>query len=249
MKALITGASSGIGRDIARNLSKRGYGLIITARREDRLLELKNELKTDVQIITADLSKEEECMRLYQETRGQEIDVLVNNAGYGVFGAFDQTDLFKEINMIDLNIISVHILMKLFLADFMEKDHGYILNVASSAAFMPGPLFSSYYASKAYVLRMTLAVREELRRTGKHVFLSALCPGPVNTEFNETAGAQFGLSGLSSSYVADYALKKMFAGKTVIVPGAVMKAARFFSKIMPDSFLAKMAYGFQHKKK
>ncbi|MEA5003085.1 MAG: SDR family oxidoreductase [Christensenella sp.] len=248
MKALITGASSGIGRDIAKVLSKKGYDLIITARREDRLAELKSELATDVRILTADLSKEEECLRLYEAVKDEDIDILINNAGYGVFGAFDETDLDAELNMIDLNIISVHILMKLFLKDFIAKDKGYILNVASSAAFMPGPLFSSYYASKAYVLRLTQAVHEELRHAGRHVYVGALCPGPVNTEFNQTAGVAFGMHGLSSEYVAEYTVKKMFAGKTVIVPGAIMKGARFFSKLLPDSFVAKMAYGFQDNK-
>lgn len=249
MKALITGASSGIGRDIARELSKRGCGLIISARREDRLLELKNELSTGVEVITADLSKKEECLRLYEAVKGEDIDILINNAGYGVFGAFDETDLYAELNMIDVDIVSVHILSKLFLKDFIQKDHGYILNVASSAAFMPGPLFSSYYASKAYVLRLTQAIREELKKAGRDVYIGALCPGPVNTEFNQTAGVQFGLHGLASEYVAAYAVKKMFAGKTVIVPGAVMKVARFFSKLLPDGLVAKMAYGFQNSKK
>ncbi len=249
MKALITGASSGIGRDIARELSKRGCGLIISARREDRLLELKNELSTGVDVITADLSKKEECLRLYEAVKGEDIDILINNAGYGVFGAFDETDLYAELNMIDVDIVSVHILSKLFLKDFIQRDHGYILNVASSAAFMPGPLFSSYYASKAYVLRLTQAIREELKKAGRDVYIGALCPGPVNTEFNQTAGVQFGLHGLTSEYVAAYAVKKMFAGKTVIVPGAVMKVARFFSKLLPDGLVAKMAYGFQNSKK
>ncbi len=249
MKALITGASSGIGRDIATVLSKKGYDLIITARREDRLAELKDELSTNVRIITADLSKKEECFHLYDAVKEENIDLLVNNAGYGVFGAFDETDLTAELNMIDLNIISVHILTKLFLKDFIKKDCGYILNVASSAAFMPGPLFSSYYASKAYVLRLTQAIREELRKENRNVYVSALCPGPVNTEFNQTAGVQFGLHGLSSKDVAEYAVTKMFEGKTVIVPGAIMKGARFFSKLLPDELIAKFAYRFQSGKK
>lgn len=248
MKALITGASSGIGRDIARELSKRGYDLIISARREDRLLALREEIKTDVRIITADLSRREECMRLYEEARGEDIDILVNNAGYGVFGAFDETELAQEISMLDVNIFSVHILTKLFLKDFIKKNSGYILNVASSAGFMPGPLFASYYASKAYVLRLTQGIREELKKAGRSVYIGALCPGPVNTEFNDTAGVQFGMHGLSPEYVAEYTVKKMFSGKTVIVPGAVMKVTRFFAKLLPDSVVAKMAYGIQKGK-
>ena len=121
MKALITGASSGIGRDIAKNLSKRGYDLVITARREERLLELKSELATDVIVIPADLSQKEECLRLYGQTKNEDISVLINNAGYGVFGAFDKTGLPEEIDMLDVNIISAHILMKLFLKDFISS--------------------------------------------------------------------------------------------------------------------------------
>lgn len=249
MKALITGASSGIGRDIARILSEKGYDLIVTARRKDRLAQLKSELPTYVEIFPADLSQKEECLRLYEAVRAEDIGILINNAGYGVFGAFDETDLDAELNMLGVDIVSVHILCKLFLKDFIKKDQGHILNVASSAAFMPGPLFSSYYASKAYVLRLTQAIREELKKAGRHVYIGALCPGPVNTEFNQTAGVQFGLHGLSSEAVAAYAVKKMFAGKTVIVPGAVMKGARFFSKLLPDGLVAKMAYGFQNSKK
>ncbi|MEG0257252.1 MAG: SDR family oxidoreductase [Christensenella sp.] len=246
MKALITGASSGIGRDIARALSARGYDLIITARREDKLLELKNELNTDVRIITADLSDKNECMRLHSEAG--DVDVLINNAGYGVFGAFDKTDLAQELNMLDLNILSVHILTKLFLHDFIQKNSGHILNVSSSAAFMPGPLFSSYYASKAYVLRLTESIHEELVKAKSNVHISALCPGPVNTEFSSTAGVQFAMGGLSSRYVAEYAVKKMLAGKTVIVPGAIMKCARFFAKLLPESLIAKATYHIQKSK-
>lgn len=248
MKALITGASSGIGRDIAYRLAGRGCDLIVSARREERLLALKEKISTNVRIITADLSRQEECLRLYEEAQGEDVDILINNAGYGVFGAFDETDLSQEISMLDVNIFSVHILTKLFLKDFILKNNGFILNVASSAGFMPGPLFASYYASKAYVLRLTQGIREELRKAGRNVYIGALCPGPVNTEFNATAGVQFGMNGLSSEYVAEYAVKKMFSGKTVIVPGAVMKAAHFFSKLLPDSIVAKMAYAIQKGK-
>lgn len=247
MRALITGASSGIGREIAKVLSEKGFDLVICARREDKLLALKSELKTDVRVITADLSDEKECFRLHEEAG--DIDILVNNAGYGVFGAFDKTDLQKELNMLDLNIISLHILTKLFLHDFIEKNSGHILNVASSAAFMPGPLFSSYYASKAYVLRLTQAIHEELYRAGRSVYIGALCPGPVRTEFNKTAGVEFSLSGLSAEYVAQYAVKKMFAGKTVIVPGAIMKCARFFAKLFPDSLIEKATYMIQKNRR
>ncbi len=248
MKALITGASSGIGRDMARILSKKGYSLILVARRRDRLEELARELGTQVQIITADLSLEEDCLRLYEQTKDDRVDVLINNAGLGLFGSFDSTDLSKELNMLHTNILAVHILTKLFLKDMKERDSGYILNVASSAAFFPGPLLSSYYASKAYVLRLTEAVYEELRREGSHVHVSALCPGPVHTEFDSVAQVKFSVKGLNSGDVADYALKKMFAGKLVIVPGALMKTARFFARLSPDRLILRFAYRMQKRK-
>ncbi|MEA4853918.1 MAG: SDR family oxidoreductase [Christensenella sp.] len=248
MKALVTGASSGIGREIAKELSQRGYHLILCARRAERLEALREELGGNAEIIMADLSREEECIRVYEQTASQNIEILVNNAGFGVFGGFCDTNLEREINMIDLNITAVHILTKLYLKKFTRENRGYILNVASSAAFMPGPLFSSYYASKAYVLRLTQAIHTELRKAGSAVHISALCPGPVATEFNETAGVHFALHGLSPDRVAGYAVKKMLAGKTVITPGFLMKCARFFSHILPDGLLAKAAYHMQKKK-
>ena len=158
MKALITGASSGIGRDIARELSNRGYDLILVARRKSRLEELANELNTKVEIIDMDISSTYNCMQLYNKVKKDNIDILINNAGFGLFGSFDETNLDKELDMIDLNIKAVHVLTKLFLKDFIEKDKGYILNVASSAAFVPGPLMATYYATKAYVLQLTEAL-------------------------------------------------------------------------------------------
>lgn len=248
MKALITGASSGIGRDMAKILSEKGYYLILVARRRERLEQLQQELPGKSEIICADLSKETECFQLYDQLKFQKIDVLINNAGFGLFGRFDATDLEKELKMLDTNIRAVHILMKLFLKDMKARNSGYILNVASSAAFMPGPLLSSYYASKAYVLRLTQAVYEELRREGSAVHVSALCPGPVNTEFNSVAQVSFGVKGLDSRAVAEYTLKKMFAGKLVIVPGIMMKTVHFFSRFVPEKPLLKITYRVQKQK-
>lgn len=248
MKALITGASSGIGRDMAIILSEKGYDLILVARRMEKLEELKNTLSTDVQIIGFDLSKEESCFALYEQVKNEDIDILINNAGFGIFGAFDQIDIHQELKMIDTNIRAVDILTKLFLKDFKRKNSGYILNVASSAAFLPGPLLSSYYASKAYVLRLTEAIYEELRREGSKVYVGSLCPGPVDTEFNQTANVKFSLKGLTSQYVAEYAIKQMFKGKLTIVPGTTMKVVRFFEKFVPEKTLLRMAYTMQKRK-
>lgn len=248
MKALITGASSGIGRDMARILSGMGYDLILVARRSDRLEELRRELKTDAELITADLSLESECFRLYEQVADERVDVLINSAGFGLFGPFAETDLNRELRMIDTNVRAVHILTKLFLRGMKARDSGYILNVASAAAFFPGPLLSSYYASKAYVLRLTQAIGEELRREGSHVRVSALCPGPVRTEFDLVAQVKFSVRGMNSRDVAEYALRQMFRGKTVIVPGRLMKTARFFSRFASDRLVLKAAYRMQKRK-
>jgi len=249
MKALITGASSGIGRDMARILSEKGYDLILVARRKERLEELKAELKTSCKIICLDLSNEEECKSLYEQLKEDNIDVLINNAGFGVLGEFTEIDLERELNMIDVNIKAVTILTKLFLRDFKKRNAGMILNVASSAGFLPGPLLSSYYATKAYVLRLSQAIYEELRHEKSKVSISVLCPGPVNTEFNDVANVKFALKGLSSEYVAKYGIEKMLKRKLVIVPGNTMKLMRFLTKITPDKILLKVAYHQQKKKK
>jgi short-subunit dehydrogenase len=249
MKALITGASGGIGRDIAHILSEQGYDLILVARSRENLESLQKELPTHTEIIPMDLSEPQAPHDLYEQVKDQEIDILINNAGFGLFGAFTATDLDTELNMIDLNIKALHVLTKLFLRDFVTRDAGYILNVSSIAGFLPGPLMSSYYASKAYVLRLTQAIYEELRQSGSHVHISALCPGPVRTGFNERAGARFGSHGLPSEVVAAFALKKMFAGKLIIVPGFPIKALRFAQRIFPDKLLLKAIYHTQTKRK
>ncbi len=248
MKALVTGASSGIGRDISILLSKKGYDLILVARRMEKLEELKQTLSTKVQTICLDLSKEEACFELYEQVKNEDIDILINNAGFGIFGMFDGIDIHDELRLIDTNIKAVDILTKLFLKDFKRRDSGYILNVASSAAFLPGPLLSSYYASKAYVLRLTQAIYEELRREGSRVYVGTLCPGPVDTEFNQTANVKMSLKGLTSQYVADYAIKQMLKRKLTIIPGTTMKLAVLFQKFVPEKLLLRIAYHMQKKK-
>ncbi|MBD5559581.1 MAG: SDR family oxidoreductase [Clostridia bacterium] len=248
MYALVTGAGSGIGAAIAKRLSQDGYGIIAVGRRREPLEILQRELATPVRVITADLSTQEDCFRLYQSVKDEPIQIVVNNAGFGVFGPFTETDLGGELQMIGVNIQALHILIKLFLKDFTARNDGYILNVASAAAFLPGPLFSSYYASKAYVLRLTEAIREELRRARKNVYIGALCPGPVDTQFNNVAGVAFSLPGLRADDVADYAVRRMYARKAVIVPGITMKLVRFFSKLVPDSIAARLAWYSQRRK-
>ena len=249
MKALVTGASSGIGRDMARYLSNLGYDLIIVAQREERLIELKKKLKTNVQVISMDLSIKENCINLYESVKEQEIDLLINNAGFGEFGNFDETDLEKEVKLINTNITAVHILTKLFLKAMKKKDKGRILNVASVAGFAPGPLMAAYYSSKAYVLRLSQAIYTELKKENSNVHISVLCPGPVATEFNDVAGVKFSLKPLSSEYVAKYAIDKTLKNRLMIIPGMLNKIMRILTKISPTKLIARVVYKNQTRKK
>ena len=197
--ALITGASAGIGKEFAKNLSQQGYDLILVARREDRLVEISKQLPTKSQIITADLAKVEECYRLYEETKDRNISILINCAGFGDFGAFTTTSLDKELEMIDVNIKAVHILTKKFLPDMIARNEGYILNVASVAGLMPaGPYMATYYATKAYVTSFTSAIAEELEEKKSNVYVGSLCPGRVDTVFNHVGDVMFNMNGITS---------------------------------------------------
>ena len=249
MRALITGASSGLGRDMARALAARGWDLILVACREDRLKELASSLSVNTTVSVRDLSDADECLRLFEEWEDEPLEMLVNNAGFGLFGAYDEVDLQRELSMIDVNVRAVHILTKRFAEKFEKQGHGRILNVASSAGFLPGPLMSTYYATKSYVVRYSEALAEELRRRKSPVTISLLCPGPVRTEFDRVAGVQFSLKGLKSEDVAEYAVRKTLRGKRIITPGVVMRMVRFGQRLLPDFLLARIAYGQQHRKR
>jgi len=254
MIALVTGASSGIGRDMTRYLSSLGYKLIITAREEKKLEELKKELESkngEVDIFIADLRNQDECIKLYEFTKEKykNIDILINNAGFGLFGSFLETDLKRELEMINVNIKALHVLTKLFMQDMVREDKGMILNVSSVAGFMPGPLMATYYSTKNYVFRLSEALREELKKKKSNVKISVLCPGPVNTNFNKVAKVKFNLKEASSEYVAKFAIDKLLKHKFLIIPGFSIKMARFFSKITPDNILSKVCYHMQEKKR
>lgn len=250
MKALITGASSGIGYEIAKILSNMGYDIFAVARREDKLDKLKTTLKTNVAPIVLDLSKQDNCFLLYDQLKDENIDILINNAGFGVFGDFASSDIDRELEMIDINVKAVHIITKLFLKDFIKRNSGYIMNVASSAGFIPGgPLLAGYYSSKAYVLNLTNAIYEELRHIKSNVHVCSLCPGPVNTEFNKVAGIKtFGVKSLSSEVVAQYAIKKMFKNKLIIIPGADIKLLKFGVRFASTKLIIKNSYNVQKNK-
>ena len=247
MKALITGATSGMGLEFAKELNKLGYDLILVSRSEDKLKELKGSLKGNIEIYPMDLSVEKNLYDLYDKAKGK-VDLLINNAGFGVFGKFLDTDLDKELNLIDLNIKAYHVLTKLFLKDMVERDSGRILNVASSAAFEPGPLLSSYYASKSYVYNLSMAIYEELRRDKSHVKISILCPGPVNTNFNERANVKFSLKGLNPNDVVKYTIDQMMKNKLIIIPSFSVKLGVFMNRLLGRKFMLKMVYKIQKKK-
>ena len=289
MWALVTGASSGIGRDMSRYLYSLGYNLIIVARDLEKLEKLKTELeknenteknstsvsaqqhkdnnensnnnykkienaevnqkKQEIIIITKDLSIKENCLEIYEQTKNIQIDLLVNNAGFGVFGEFSKTDLEKEINLINTNITALHILTKLYLKDMIKRNSGHILNVASIAGMEPGPLMAAYYASKAYVIRLSRAINKELKKEKSKVKISILCPGPVDTNFNNVANVVFKAPSMPSEKVAKYGIDKALKGKLIIIPGVLNKSVRLFSKVVPDCVLEEVAYHIQRRKR
>lgn len=250
MKVLITGASSGIGRDIAREYGKKGYEIVLVARNIERLKALKDELtqkyNVKVEYLSMDLSVKENCINLHEQVK--DVDILINNAGFGDFGFFDETDLDKELNMINTNIMCVHVLTKLYLKDMKAKDSGTILNVASIAGFYAGPLMSTYYATKNYVVTLTEGIREELRRAKSKVKVSLLCPGPVDTSFNNTANVSFSLKGMSSQKVAKITVDGLEKNKFYIVPGFGVKCGKVVARITPRKLSSRVIYGVQKKK-
>ena len=249
MKILITGASSGIGKDMAKVLAKKENEIIIIARDENKLNQTKKELEekgAKVKSIVAGLSNEENCKEIYKKV--PDIDILINNAGFGDCGNFTKTSLEKELNMIKTNIIAYHILTKLYLTDMKAKNQGKILNVASIAGFMPGPLMATYYATKNYVVKLSEAIREELKKEKSNVQISTLCPGPVETNFNKIANVKFNLREANSMKVAQYAIKQFEKGKFYIIPGIDVKIAKIGAKLIPTNVISKFAYMAQKRK-
>ncbi|MCM1523592.1 MAG: SDR family NAD(P)-dependent oxidoreductase [Ruminococcus sp.] len=248
--AVVTGASSGIGREFARILGRNGYYLVITGRNEKALNALKNEIGEErCTVITADLADTRACIDLCAEAMKFDPDILINNAGFGVYGEFTETSLSRELEMIDVNIKAMHILFKLFTRFFVKKGRGQILNVASSAGLMPGPLMSSYYSSKSYVIRQTQAVHEELRRRKSGVKVSVLCPGPVDTEFNARAGISGFMKSITAKQCAEYTLKRMGHNSLMIIPTVGMQLAAAAVKIAPERLTAAVSYSLQKGKK
>lgn len=247
--AVITGASSGIGTEFAKRLAKEGYALILIARRRERLEELKKELGAECVLLTADLSDMAECDRVAQDLQAYTIEIFINNAGFGYCGEILDIENTTELSMIDLNVKAVHLLTKHILKKMEEQNQGYILNVASSAGLLPaGPYMSTYYATKAYVTSFTRGIAEELRRKKSNVYIGCLCPGPVNTEFNQVANVEFALKGISASYCANYAIDRMMKRKITIVPTLQLKVLTVISRLIPVKFYLRIAAKQQRKK-
>lgn len=251
--AVITGASAGIGRSFAKELAQRGYSLVLVARREHLLKtlagELMQEYNINCRIYVCDVSKEDECQWLIEEIAELPVEIFINNAGFGDCGIFTETSLTKEMNMIDVNVKALHRLMKLMLQRMEEQNHGYILNIASSAGLLPaGPYMATYYATKAYVTSLTQGVARELHEKKSRVYVGCVCPGPVNTEFNSVANVEFALRGISADSCVQYSLKQMFRRKTVIVPSFGMKAAVVASRLAPRRFAVAITARQQKKK-
>lgn len=247
MKALITGASSGIGLDMAKYLSSFGYDLYLVGRNKKKLEEISSDIKTKVDIIEMDLTNADNCFKLYENLKDKRIDIVINNAGFGDYGKFSDTDIEKELDMIDLNIRAYHILTKLFLSDFVKNDHGRILNVASFAGFVPGPYMATYYATKSYVLNLSLAISEELKKEKSKVKISVFCPGPVDTNFNNVANVKFSVKSISSEYAARYAIDNLFKDKILIIPSN-MKLMQKLVKISPYNLVLDIISKSQQKK-
>jgi len=251
-RALITGASSGFGRDFAQLFSQDFHDVVLIARREERLLDLARYLESrygnNVTVIGADLRESDAAERIARAVSEMEIDYLINNAGFGVIGDFCVTDLAAEIGMIQLHVVVTTALTKLLLRPMLERARGRILNVASIAAFLPGPYAAVYYATKAYVLSWSEALAEELR--GTPVTITTLCPGRTATEF--ALAASIPDSGLlmrpiPSLPVARQAYRAMHRGKRLVIPGLTNKAVTYFVRLAPRRFITRVTRAIQQR--
>lgn len=250
MYAFITGASSGIGKELSILLARKGYDLILIARRRDRLEELKHQIQStssvEVKLICADISDRAICQNIFDEVKHLPIELVVNNAGFGITGHFLETSLEEELALIDTNIVAVHIFTKLF-ATHLTK--GSILNVSSMAAKNVTPFFSSYGASKSYVFSLSQAVNYELKKQHKDITVTTLCPGPVATEFYKKGETQVPVGLISARKCAVIALKGVEKKKALVVPTMLMKLTYFISKVTPNNIMLPIQYFLQSSKK
>ena len=254
--ALITGGSSGIGLALARLFARDGWDLVLVASRAERLdtaaSELAERCHARVRVMVKDLARPGSAREIFDELErdGVSIEVLVNNAGFGGLGRFAETDLKHNLDMIAVNLTSLTELCGLFLARMLERKHGRILNVASTAAFQPGPLMSVYYATKAYVVSFSEALANEVRGTG--VTVSALCPGPTETDFQKRAGTErsslFSTVMAGAAGVAEAGYLGMMRGKTLIVPGFLNKIHVSLVRFLPRRLIPHLVRAVQQQR-
>ena len=248
--ALITGASSGFGADFADILAKKGMDLVITARREEKLNALKAEIiekyGVKVRVIAMDLTGFDAAEKLYSEVENGNIDMLINNAGFGMYDWFERQDAVTLDKMVQLNVVSAMTLANLFAKDFAAKNSGWILNVASFAAFNPTPFYAVYGATKAFLMNFSVAIRTELKKNGKNVAVTAFCPGFTATEFVDRAGqkrSKFLEMSIGKSYpAAEEAVDALLKNKPVVMPRFINKFGAFCLRFMPRSLAAEAAF-------
>ncbi len=253
LTALITGASSGIGLDLARLFAEDGHDVVLVARSEEKLRALASELSAKhgvaATVIVADLSKPDAARGVF--VAAPPVDILVNNAGLGITGKFAETSMATELDTIQVNIAALTQLTKLFLPHMLERKRGRILNVASTAAFQPGPLMAVYYATKAYVLSFSEAIAEELHGTG--VTVSALCPGPTATGFQQAANMSSEallkvMKPVSSTEVARAGYRGMMRGQRVIIPGWKNKIGVQSLRVSPRRVVTRVVRALQERR-
>ena len=256
MTALVTGASGGIGEELARLFAADGHDLVLVARSRDKLARLAEELEgkhgVGARVVASDLARPEAPRELFDELQGAgvAVDALVNNAGFGSYGLFAETDLQSELELLQVNVVALTHLTKLFMPGMIARRRGYLMNVASTAAFQPGPLMAVYYASKAYVLSLSEALANECEGTG--VVVSALCPGPTETGFVAAAGMGdsklFDRAVMDARTVAAEGYRGLLAGKTLVIPGfrnnLLARTVGFF----PRNLVTKVVRGIQEKR-
>lgn len=261
LTALVTGASGGLGEEMARVLAERQIDLLLVARSEDKLEALATELSQcygiRAQYMALDLTDPGAAAELVRECayRQLDIDLLINNAGFATYGEFAESRLSEQLDLLQLNMTTLTELTHRFLPPMLERGRGRILNVASTAAFTPGPLMAVYYASKAYVLSFSEAISEEVRGSG--VYVTALCPGPVETGFQARANLQRSrlfsgparLTVLSAHTVARQGIEAMLRGEAVHVTGSLNKVQVFLTRLLPRSVMPRLIHRLQAKKK
>jgi short-subunit dehydrogenase len=257
LTALVTGASGGIGEELARLFAADGHDLVLVARSRDKLARLSEELagkhNVKARVLVSDLARPEAPREIFEELSagGVRVDALVNNAGFGSYGLFAETDLQTELDLLQVNVVALTHLTKLFLPALIARRRGYVMNVASTAAFQPGPLMAVYYASKAYVLSLSEALKNECEGAG--VVVSALCPGPTETGFvaavpGMSESKLFDRAVMDARTVAEAGYRGMLAGKTIVIPGfrnnLLARSIGFF----PRGLVTKVVRGIQEKR-